>query len=67
VLPQGVAIDTEIDLGKGEDGYALAARLAVSVPGVPREHAQAVVDMAHRTCPYSKAVRGNIDIAITLV
>jgi len=25
------------------------------------------VDAAHQTCPYSKATRGNIDVAINLV
>jgi osmotically inducible protein OsmC len=37
------------------------------VPGVEREIAQAVVNAAHETCPYSKATRGNIDVAINLV
>jgi osmotically inducible protein OsmC len=25
------------------------------------------VDAAHQTCPYSKATRGNIDVAINLL
>ena len=32
-----------------------------------REIAQALVNAAHQTCPYSKATRGNIDVAINLV
>jgi organic hydroperoxide reductase OsmC/OhrA len=32
-----------------------------------REIAQALVDAAHQTCPYSKLTRGNIDVAINLV
>jgi lipoyl-dependent peroxiredoxin len=39
----------------------------VSVPGMDRKFAQAIVDDAHQTCPYSKATRSNIDVAITLV
>jgi lipoyl-dependent peroxiredoxin len=39
----------------------------VSLPGVERELAQALVDEAHQTCPYSKATRGNIDVEIKLV
>jgi len=34
---------------------------------VEREVAQALVDEAHQTCPYSKATRGNIDVVINLV
>src|ERR1700752_855364 len=66
-LPPDRAIDAEVDLGTNEGGYLLRARLNVSLPGLEREVAQAVVDDAHQLCPYSKATRGNIDIAINLV
>jgi lipoyl-dependent peroxiredoxin len=62
-----VAIDTEVDLKLADGGYFLRARLNVSLPGVEREAAQALLDEAHRICPYSKATRGNIDVAINLV
>jgi lipoyl-dependent peroxiredoxin len=60
-------IDAEIDLCAGDAGYSLRARLNVSLPGVDREVAQAILDGAHQTCPYSKATRGNIDVAVNLV
>jgi lipoyl-dependent peroxiredoxin len=60
-------IDTEIDLCAGSDGYSLQARLNVSLPGLDREVAQSLLDGAEQTCPYSKATRGNIDVAINLV
>jgi Ohr subfamily peroxiredoxin len=60
-------IDAEIDLCTGDDGYSLRARLNVSLPGVDREVAQSILDGAHQTCPYSKATRGNIDVAINLL
>ena len=66
-LPPDLAIDAEIDLNQGDDGYFLRARLNVSLPGLDRPVAQALVESAERTCPYSKAMRGNVDIAITLV
>jgi len=66
-LPADVAIDPEVDLCSGEDGYSLRARLNVSLPGVDRQVGQAILDGAHSTCPYSKATRGNIDVAINLV
>ena len=66
-LPPGLAVDAEVDLGKTGAAYFLQARLNVSIPGVPREVAQALVDAAHQTCPYSKATRGNIDVTINLV
>src|SRR5688572_2326931 len=66
-LPAGAAIDAEVDLCSVDGEYALQARLNVSLPGVERGVAQALVDAAHQTCPYSKATRGNIDVAITVV
>jgi lipoyl-dependent peroxiredoxin len=66
-LPAEAAIDAEVDLGTNGDAYLLQARLNVSLPGVDREIAQALVDAAHQTCPYSKATRGNIDVTINLV
>jgi len=66
-LPADAAIDAEVDLcGTGGEWF-LRARLNVSLPGVEREVAQALVDAAHQTCPYSKATRGNIDVAISVV
>ena len=66
-LPADLAIDAEVDLNLADGGYFLRARLNVSLPGVEREVAQALVDEAHRICPYSKATRGNIDVAINLI
>ena len=66
-LPPDVAIDAEVDLNKGDEGYFLKARLNVSLPGVDREVAKALLDDAHHTCPYSKATHGNIEVAINLV
>jgi lipoyl-dependent peroxiredoxin len=66
-IPADAAIDAEVDLGLLGEGYQLQARLNVSLPGLAREQAQALVDEAHRTCPYSKATRGNIDVQIRLL
>jgi lipoyl-dependent peroxiredoxin len=66
-LPPDVAVDAEVDLNLADDGYFLSARLNVSLPGIEREVARALVHEAHQICLYSKATRGNIDVAIILV
>ena len=66
-LPADAAIDAEVDLCGSGGEWFLRARLNVSLPGVEREVAQALVDAAHSTCPYSKATRGNIDVTIDVV
>ena len=66
-FPQDTSIDVEVDLGMTAGNYGLAARLNVHLPGIDREAAQALVDTAHQICPYSRATRGNIDVAINVV
>lgn len=65
-LPEDLAIDAEVDLNLSDGAYVLAARLKVSAPGLAPALARALIDAAHRTCPYSKALSGNIDIVIDL-
>src|SRR3984893_2709557 len=67
-LPADVAIDAEIDLCHSGDVYFLRARLNVSLPGLEREVAQAIVDATHgETCAHSNATRGNIEVTLNLV
>ncbi len=66
-LPSDRAVDAEVDLGTTDGAYLLSARLNVSLHGLEREVAQAIIDAAHQICPYSKATRGNIDVQINLV
>jgi organic hydroperoxide reductase OsmC/OhrA len=67
-LPADTTVDAEIDLCNSGDVYFLRARLNVSLPGLEREVAQAIVDATHgETCAYSNATRGNIDVTVTVV
>jgi osmotically inducible protein OsmC len=67
-FPADVAVDAEIDLCNSGDVYFLRARLDVSLPGLEREVAQAIVDAAHgETCAYSNATRSNIDVTVNVV
>jgi Ohr subfamily peroxiredoxin len=66
-LPADLAVDAEVDLGTAGEAFLLQARLNVSLPGLSREVAQSVADAAHQICPYSKATRGNIDVAINVI
>jgi lipoyl-dependent peroxiredoxin len=67
-LPDETTVDAEIDLCNSDDVYSLRARLNVSLPGLEREVAHAIVDDTHsKTCAYSNATRGNIDVTINLL
>lgn len=47
-------------------GYELGVELRASLPGVDEAKAQKLLYQAHQTCPYSKAVRNNVDVRLTL-
>jgi Ohr subfamily peroxiredoxin len=66
-LPAELAVDAEVDLVTDTGAYFLQARLNVNLPGIERDIAQALVDTAHQTCPYSKLSKGNMDVQIILV
>jgi osmotically inducible protein OsmC len=66
-LPSDLAIDAEVDLCLTGEAFFLRARLNVSLPGVENTIARALADAAHQTCPYSKAIRGNVDVTINIV
>jgi lipoyl-dependent peroxiredoxin len=66
-LPAETAVDAEVDLCNADGEYSLQARLNVSLPGIEAETAKKITEMAHQTCPYSKATRGNIEVEINIL
>jgi Ohr subfamily peroxiredoxin len=47
-------------------GYRLAVELHGRLPGVEREAAMRIMDAAHQTCPYSKALRGDASVSLVV-
>ena len=66
-LPQGVSIHGIVNIGTSNGDFGLSAELQVTIPEMDREEAQALLDAAHQRCPYSKAIRANIEAKITLL
>ena len=65
-VPAETAIDTEVDLGPTANGYGIAVRMKITLPGVERAKAEQLVAEAHKVCPYSNATRNNIAVDITV-
>jgi Ohr subfamily peroxiredoxin len=65
-LPAETSIEGEVGIGPIPNGFGIEVELKISVPGLPRDQVQALVDKAHIVCPYSNATRGNIDVTLTL-
>jgi organic hydroperoxide reductase OsmC/OhrA len=66
-LPADTAVEIEVDLGLGGNEYFLQARINLIVPGIDHDVATAIAHGADAMCPYSKATRGNIDVALNVV
>jgi lipoyl-dependent peroxiredoxin len=66
LTPGPISISAEVTLGSVGQGFGLAVELVASIPELPREQAQALVDTAHQVCPYSNATRGNIEVNVRL-
>ena len=69
-LAADVSVQAEVSIGPmtGKPGaFGIAVTMAVSVPGMDKAAAEALVATAHEVCPYSNATRGNIDVAISVV
>lgn len=65
-LPPDLSVDIEVDLGQSGAAWLLQARLTVRAPGLERAVVEELAHGAHEICPYSKATRGNIDVAINV-
>ena len=65
--PGAVSVDAKVGIGPAGQGFGLAVELAVTVPDLPRDEAQRLIESAHQVCPYSNATRGNIVVGIKLV
>ena len=50
-----------------DKGNKLAAKIEVSIKGMPIEKAKKYAQLAHKICPYSKAILGNVDVEIVVV
>ena len=61
-----VSVTTKVTLGSIGQGYGLAVELEASLPQLPRDQAEALVQAAHQVCPYSNATRGNIVVDVKL-
>ena len=65
-LPADTRIDGEVGIGPIATGFGIQAALTVTIPGMDRAQAEALVQKAHVVCPYSNATRGNIDVTLTV-
>src|SRR5258708_1313711 len=66
-LPATASIEGSVGIGQIPTGFGIEVELKISVPGLPSEQVEALVQKAHIVCPYSNATRGNIDVKLVVV
>lgn len=67
-VPADTSVSATVGIGpRSEGGFGLEIALAVSLPGLERSAAEALVAKAHQVCPYSNATRNNVDVKLTVV
>jgi osmotically inducible protein OsmC len=66
-LPPDYSVDIKVNIGQTGAAWFLGAEFTVRVPGLEKEVVEGVARLAHQLCPYSKSVRGNIEIGMNIV
>ena len=67
-VPDDATVTATVGIGpRSEGGFGLDVALAVSLPGIDKAEAQALVEKAHQVCPYSNATRNNLDVHLSVV
>ena len=65
--PSSLEVTPGVTIGKSDDGgFGLAVELDVKVGGLSEEDAKKIVEAGHAFCPYSKAIKGNVDVKLNV-
>ena len=66
-LPPDYSVDIKVNIGQTGTAWFLGAEFTIRVPGLEKEVVEAIAKLAHQICPYSKSVRGNIEVITNIV
>ncbi len=66
ILPEH-AVEVAISLNKDGNNMFLSGKITVKAPGMDKDQLQQLAETAHAVCPYSKAVKGNMDMKIEVM
>ena len=62
--PSSVEVRTAVGIGKDPTGFGLKVDHDIRVSGLSQADAEKIVEAGHKFCPYSKAVKGNVDVTV---
>jgi len=65
-IPEETKVSASVGIGSIPTGFGIEASISVSMPGLDKDTATALVEKAHVVCPYSNATRGNINVDVSV-
>jgi osmotically inducible protein OsmC len=66
-LSHDFSVTVTVDLLQTDaGGFALGAKLKANLPGVEKAQAEELVKIAHTICPYSNAIKGNVNVELSV-
>jgi osmotically inducible protein OsmC len=66
-VPTDTTVAASVGIGPREaGGFGLEVALTITLPGLDRMAAEALVEKAHQVCPYSNATRNNIEVKLAV-
>lgn len=66
-LPEDTSVDLQVNIGGTGAAWFLGAKIILRIPGVDQATAEALARSAHQMCPYSQAVKGNIEVVTEVI
>ena len=67
VKDSDIRVECEVTLDpNASGGFQLGVTLSVEIANIDQARAEQIVQAAHATCPYSNAIRGNVDVEISV-
>ena len=66
-LPEDTSLNIQVSIGENGPAWVLGAKFVVRIPGVDQSVAEALAHSAHLMCPYSQAVKGNIEVTMDVI
>ena len=64
IRPKAIQVNTSVGIGMDDSGFGLKVDHDIVVEGLSTEDAHKIVEAGHKFCPYSKAIRGNVDVTV---
>jgi Ohr subfamily peroxiredoxin len=67
IRPASVEVRTAVGIGPDATGFGLQVDHEIVVTGLSQADADKIVAAGHAMCPYSKAVKGNVEVTVKVV